>query len=479
MKTLTRPLMLGLLVVIVLTAVVSTLASWRAARVEVDELLDAELSQSVRGLLVLAEGLLRDAPDTAQPRVLPAWQGAMDQFGAAAAGARGHAYERLRLFYLWRGPHLLMHSQDAPELAADAATAGFGEVHLRGGQWRSFRLDGPAGLRVLGMEPLSVRAHISTEIARSMLWPLLLEIPLVGLMIWGIVRSGSSLLRRIAREVSAQAGDRMQAIDRNRVPVEIHGLVDAINDLLGRADELLRRERRFIDEAAHELRTPVAALRLYLSNMVEADDDHARAHALAQIQRGQARLERSVAQLLALSRLGPGAPSPLSEHIDLARHLPYWLAECIDAGLASDDEIELIAEPGCAIWADREQAQVLLRNLVDNALRHGGRPAKVRIELVQRADEVCLSVEDEGPGLSPDEHSRVLDPFYRLAGTQGDGSGLGLSIVARILELSQGTLCLDSGSTGRGLRVEITWPAIRDQSPPRPVGAPPEGPGAR
>ncbi|WP_276607889.1 histidine kinase dimerization/phospho-acceptor domain-containing protein, partial [Vogesella mureinivorans] len=123
---------------------------------------------------------------------------------------------------------------------------------------------------------------------------------------WAAVRMGSRSLRRIARAVSAQAGDRLQPIERTRVPVEIHGLVDAINDLLGRVDETLRRERRFIDEAAHELRTPVAGLRLHLSNLVEAEDDAARARALAQIQRGQARLERGVAQLLTLSRLGPG-----------------------------------------------------------------------------------------------------------------------------------------------------------------------------
>jgi two-component system sensor histidine kinase QseC len=274
-----------------------------------------------------------------------------------------------------------------------------------------------------------------------------------------VVRTGSRSLRRIARAVSAQAGDQLQPIERTRVPVEIHGLVDAINDLLGRVDETLRRERRFIDEAAHELRTPVAGMRLHLSNLIEAEDATARARALAQIQRGQARLERGVAQLLTLSRLGPGAPLPQPRRVDLAARLPGWLAEWIDAGLANDDELELIAEPGCAIGIDPEQLQVLLRNLVDNALRHGGRPAQVRIEVGRHANEVRLAVEDAGPGLPPDERARVLDPFYRPPGTQADGSGLGLSIVARVVELSGGQLSLGAGREGRGLRVEIAWPA--------------------
>ncbi len=459
MRTLWKPLLVGLLLATTLAGALSTWVSWRAARVEVDELLDAELSQSVRALAVLAEGLLGDDSLDAQPRELPAWQGAMEQLGAAATGARGHAYERLRRYYLWRGERLLLRSQDAPALDREAAIEGFGEVVEGDAVWRSFRLDGPDGLRALGLEPLQVRAHISVEIARGMAWPLLLELPLLGLLIWAAVRMGSRSLRRIARAVSAQAGDRLQPIERTRVPVEIHGLVDAINDLLGRVDETLRRERRFIDEAAHELRTPVAGMRLHLSNLIEAEDDAGRTRALAQIQRAQARLERGVAQLLTLSRLGPGAPAPRSQRVDLSAQLPGWLAEWIDAGLANDDELELVAEPGCAIDIDPDQLQLLLRNLVDNALRHGGRPAQVRIEVVRSANEVRLAVEDAGPGLPPDERARVLDPFYRPPGTRADGSGLGLSIVARVVELSGGQLSLGAGREGHGLRVEIAWPS--------------------
>lgn len=460
MKTLWKPLLFGLLLATAVAGALSTWVSWRAARVEVDELLDAELAQSVRGLAVLAEGLLQDRGEPAEPRVLPAWQGAMEQLGAAATGARGHAYERLRGYYLWRDGRLLLRSQDAPELVSDAAIEGFGEVRESGRVWRSFRLDGPGGLRVLGMEPLHVRAHISAEIARGMFWPLLLELPLMGLLIWAVVRMGSRSLRRIARAVSAQAGDHLQPIERARVPVEIHGLVDAINDLLGRVDETLRRERRFIDEAAHELRTPVAGLRLHLSNWIEAEDDAGRVRALAQIQRGQARLERGVAQLLTLSRLGPGAPLPQRQRVDLSAQMPGWLAEWIDAGLASDDELELVASAECVVEMDPDQLQVLLRNLVDNALRHGGRPAQVRIEVIRIANEVRLAVEDAGPGLPPDERARVLDPFYRPPGTQADGSGLGLSIVARVVELSGGQLSLGAGREGHGLRVEIAWPGV-------------------
>jgi two-component system sensor histidine kinase QseC len=459
MRTLWKPLLVGLLLATTAAGALSTWVSWRAARVEVDELLDAELSQSVRGLAVLAQGLLQGSGERAPLQELPAWQGAMEQLGAAATGARGHAYERLRRYYLWRGERLLLRSQEAPALDRDSAIEGFSEVREGDAVWRSFRLDGPDGLRVLGLEPLEVRGHISTEIARGMAWPLLLELPVLGLLIWAAVRMGSRSLRRIARAVSAQAGDHLQPIERSRVPVEIHGLVDAINDLLGRVDETLRRERRFIDEAAHELRTPVAGLRLHLSNLVEAEDEDARARALTQIQRGQARLERGVAQLLTLSRLGPGAPAPRSQRVDLSAQLPGWLAEWIDAGLANDDELELVAAAGCVIEIDPDQLQLLLRNLVDNALRHGGRPAQVRIELARSANEVRLAVEDAGPGLPPDERARVLDPFYRPPGTRADGSGLGLSIVARVVELSGAHLSLGAGREGHGLRVEIAWPA--------------------
>lgn len=460
MRSLSRPLLIGLLLVTLATGALSAWASWHAARTEADELLDAQLAHSARSLQVLMGGLLPAAPDaSAAARSVPVWDGEMRELGAAPAGARGHAYERQLVFVVWRDDALLLRSENAPALSPGAVGEGFGAVLIDGAEWRTFCLHAADGLRYLAAEPIALRHHIASRIARGVLWPLLLELPLLALLIWLVVRAGSRSLRRIARAVSAQAGDALAPIERDQVPAEIHGLVDAINGLLGRVDETLRRERRFIDEAAHELRTPIAGLRLHLSNLAAADDEASRRRALAQAERGLGRLQRAVEQLLTLSRLGAAAPPPRSQRVDLSAQLPSWLAEWIDAGLAHDDELELVAAPGCAVDADPEQLQVLLRNLVDNALRHSGRPAQVRIEVVRKANEVQLAVEDAGPGLAPDERARVLDPFYRLPGTRGDGSGLGLSIVARIVELSDGRLSLGAGREGQGLRVEIAWPA--------------------
>lgn len=460
MRTLARPLLLGLLLVTAGTAAVSTWVSWHAARTEVDELLDAELAQSVRELQVLMGVLAEVIEDAdANPHELPVWQGPMEAIGAASAGAAGHAYERERVLYGWLGDRLLLHSQDAPTLASLQVSPGFGELMLDGQRWRSFRIDAGNGAALIGLEPLQLRTHVTAQIARSVLWPLLIELPLLALLIWAVVLAGSRSLRRIARAVSSQAGDALQPIDRARIPLEVHGLVDAIDALLSRVDVTLRRERRFIDEAAHELRTPVAALRLHLSNLEDAEDAQARGRSLAQVRRAQTRLERSVGQLLDLSRLGPGAPAPRHSRVDLSACLPDWLAEWIDAGLAADDELELRAASGCVVKADPVQLQLLLRNLVDNALRHGGRPAQVRIEVSHRSGGgVRLTVDDAGPGLSEEEHGRVLDPFYRPLGTRADGSGLGLSIVARVASLANAELSFGQSPLG-GLRVALVFPA--------------------
>lgn len=460
MRTLSRPLLLGLLLVAVMTGLLSAWASWRAARTEVDELLDGDLATSVRGLEVLSRSQLH-GPGAALdlPHELPVWQGEMGALGAAPEGAGGHAYERHRLFHVWRGDVLLLHTAGAPQLDPARVGEGFQWIEFEGSTWRSFSLRGRDGLRYVGLEPLALREHITARIANGLLWPLLLELPLLALLIWVVVRAGSRSLRRVARAVSSQASDRLQPIERARVPAEIHGLVDAINGLLARTEETLRRERRFIDEAAHELRTPVAALRLHLSNLVGAEDEFGRTHALGQLQRSQARLERSVAQLLTLSRLGPDAPVAADALTDLSALLPGWLAEWIDAGLAGDDELELQAAPGLRVRADSDAVATVLRNLVDNALRHGGRPARVRIEAWAEGSAVFLAVEDSGPGLDPEERERVLDPFYRPPGTRAEGSGLGLSIVARIAQLAGGEVRLLEGRDGRGLRVEVRFPA--------------------
>jgi two-component system sensor histidine kinase QseC len=464
LRTLSRPLLLGLLLVAVVTGSLSAFGTWRAARIEVDELLDAELAQTARSLQVLAAPLLEAAAERsmqalAPPREVPVWEGEMLELGAAPTGADGHAYERQRALLVVRGTQLLLRTVNAPSPAVTLPATGFSEFDFDGQRWRSFRLDTGDGLSYLAMEPLSLRAHIAGQIARGLLWPLLLELPLLALLIWLIVRLGSRSLRRVAQAVSEQAGHRLQPIERSRVPVEIHGLVDAINGLIGRTEETLRRERRFLDEAAHELRTPVAALRLQLSNLREARGDIERARAHQQLDCAQARLERSVAQLLALGRLGPEAPTPQLQRIDLSTQLPVWLAEWIDSAAVAEDEVELLAEPGLGVLADAQQLPQLLRNLVDNALRHGGRPAQLRVELFRHQGRVVLAVDDLGPGLAPAERERVLDPFYRAPGSRAEGSGLGLSIVARIAELCGAGLQLLPGSRGRGLRVEVIFPA--------------------
>lgn len=462
MRSLSRPLLLGLLLVAVVTGSLSAFGTWRAARTEVDELLDAELAQSARSLQVLAAPLLEAAAERsmqalASPREVPVWEGEMLELGAAPTGADGHAYERQRALLVVHGAQQLLRTVNAPSPAATLPATGFSEFDFDGQRWRSFRLETDDGLGYLAMEPLGLRAHIAGQIARGLLWPLLLELPLLALLIFLIVRTGSRSLRKVAKAVSEQAGHRLQPIERSRVPVEIHGLIDAINGLIGRIEETLRRERRFLDEAAHELRTPVAALRLQLSNLRQAASADERAQTHRQLDRAQARLERNVAQLLALGRLGPEAPPPALERLNLSAHLPAWLAEWIDSGEASEDELELEAAPGLHVHADPTQLQVLLRNLIDNALRHGGRPAQVRIELTQRAQQIVLAVDDLGPGLAPAESTRVLDPFYRAPGSRADGSGLGLSIVARIAELCGADLQLRPGARGAGLRVELSF----------------------
>jgi two-component system sensor histidine kinase QseC len=460
MRSLSRPLLIGLLLVTLATGALSAWASWQAARTEADELLDAQLAHSARSLQVLVGGLLPTTPDaSAAARSVPVWDGEMRELGAAPVGARGHAYERQLVFLVWREEALLLRSENAPALSPAEVGEGFGAVLIDGAEWRTFCLHAADGLRYLAAEPIALRHHIASRIARGMLWPLLLELPLLALLIWLVVRAGSRSLRRIARAVSAQAGDALAPIERDRVPAEIHGLVDAINGLLGRVDETLRRERRFIDEAAHELRTPIAGLRLHLSNLAAADDEASRRRALAQAERGLGRLQRAVEQLLTLSRLGAAAPPPALEPVDLDRLLQQLLAEWVDGGLLAEDAVELVAAPDLRVNADAAQLGILLRNLVDNAVRHGGTPAQLRIELQAEGAEVLLAVEDQGPGIEPAERARVLDSFYRVPGSRAEGSGLGLAIVARITDLSGGRLQLGAGRDGRGLRVELRLPA--------------------
>jgi two-component system sensor histidine kinase QseC len=254
--------------------------------------------------------------------------------------------------------------------------------------------------------------------------------------------------------VGRRRPESLAALDA-RAPREVVPLIDQLNRLFTRIAQSLERERRFTADAAHELRTPVAAIKAQAQVARLAAAEAPRDHALTQVVAAADRAGRLVEQLLQLSRLESGAPPAftLCALRPLAREV---LAEMAPAAIARHVALELDDGPEVAVAGVPELLGALLRNLVDNGLRHGATRVRVRVEAA--AGGAAVAVTDDGPGIPAAEREAVLRRFHRLPGAGEGGSGLGLSIAQRTVEIHGGRLALADGDGGRGLRVAVELP---------------------
>ncbi len=409
---------------------------------EVDELFDAQLAQSAQVLLALGS---HDADDIKE------LEDDLDR------------HQRKLMFQIWdRHGRLLLRSPNAPNTPLTDqdgfSDAGGPQGHWRYfGQWSRQRHD---PVRVLVAESHEVRDELIAHIVMRMLAPGIVGLILLGFWVWIAIRRGLLPLDTVTRQVGDCAPERLHAVVPESAPEEIRPLVEALNDLFLRVERAIDNERRFTADAAHELRTPLAALAAQIQVAARARNDAERNHALEFLTTGMARTSRLVDQLLTLARLEPELAAAPAVGVGLDSLAQEVCADHGPQALAKDIALELDAEP-VTIAADEDLLRILLRNLIDNAIRYtpaGGRVAvTVAVAGAGASGKARLTVSDSGPGIPPAERSRVFERFARLAGQETDGSGLGRSIVRRIAELHGATVTLDTGINGQGLAVVVTF----------------------
>jgi two-component system sensor histidine kinase QseC len=273
-----------------------------------------------------------------------------------------------------------------------------------------------------------------------------------------VVTWATSSLMRASREIEEREPGRLTPISVDRSPREIQGIVKAVNGLLLRLSETLARERRFTADAAHELRTPVAALKVHAHNLRGARSELERVDSQRQLDASVQRVERLVDQLLTLSRMEPGTRSTLPVRLDLRELASNQLSDHQRIAAARGIELELDAD-GVAINADRNAIDAMLRNLIDNAIRYSPHGGRVRVGIRQGGDQAFVLVEDSGPGIPVESRQKVFERFHRELGNDVEGSGLGLSIVAQVLESHRGTIELGESDDLGGLKATVTLPA--------------------
>ena len=450
-----------LILVAAATLLLGVTAAWvrASAHREVDQLFDAQLVETARSMLAQYAHDYDELDDAGRAEKRrhtdkhgPREQDDEDENRHAPAAP----YEQeLQLLVRDPGGAVLYATPGAPAADWGPPEAGFQDTGASA--WRVYSLaSGREGLWVTVGQRHAARARLASAIASRLLLPLFVLVPAMALLIWFGLGAGLRPLRALASSVALRTPDRLAPID-TVVPSEVRPLVEELNGLLARLQSALAAERRFTADAAHELRTPLAALKTHAQVGLAAAGDEERRRALTNVSLGADRAAHLVEQLLTLARLEPGLESRPAQRVDLRALAAQAVGE--EAARAADADVGLAPGSPVASVGDPVLLGVMLRNLIDNAVRYGGRAGKVDVAVREADREAILEVADSGPGIPPPERSRVFDRFHRGLGQDAPGSGLGLSIVRRIVELHGGSIELGEGSGGRGLLVRVRLPA--------------------
>lgn len=410
----------------------------RETRSELQELLDAHLAQSASLL-------------TAQ---VGHEVGEIEQEHTESL----HKYASNVAFQIWaRGDVLLLHSAGAPTKRLSVSEAGFADEVLKGRAWRVFSVwdDRHEYLIQVG-EAAAAREHLALEILEKLVLPLLVSLPLLGLLIWFAVGASLKPIGRISNALAMRDPHYLAPIE-GEAPAEIAPMVERLNNLLGRVRASLDSERRFTSDAAHELRTPLAGLKTQLQVAQGAVDESGRKRAMDNAVLATDRATRLVEQLLMLARLEHDAWRSQAETVNLHQAAAQVLAEAAPAAAEKHIRLSLSGSQETHVQGHAGLLAVLLRNLLDNALRYSPADTEIEVGVSETAQGAVIEVQDQGPGIPPTEREQVLQRFHRLAGESSSGSGLGLSIVARIAQLHQAKLELLEGLSGKGLRVVVRF----------------------
>jgi two-component system OmpR family sensor kinase/two-component system sensor histidine kinase QseC len=427
-------LLIALLAVVVVISVLAGLLTYRRVLAETSTLFDYQLRQmalSLSSQIAMAPRL--ELPPDQSDFVIQIW----DVYGA-------------RVYFSRPGLPLI-----------NATALGYADVRAGGQSWRTYGLQTLQGVIQIA-QPERVRESLARGAALRVVIPLLLLLPLLGAAVVGVVGSGLRPLRRVAGEVQRRDVHSLAPIAAARLPQEISPLVNELNRLLKRLDEAFQTQRAFVADAAHELRSPLTALSLELQLLDRAPDQQARDEALANLKAAAARAIHLVEQLLTLARNEPREPVGGLAEVPLEQPVADGVADA--HALAAARRVELSLEADSAtVRGDREALRILVRNLVDNAVRYspeGGR-VRVRARGGSRAgghiEPALIEVADSGPGVAAPDRERVFDRFHRRAGSPEGGSGLGLAIVKAIADRHGAKVRLGD-APGGGLLVTVLFP---------------------
>jgi len=456
--SISRRLLLMLIGGVSLLWLVAGLFTYQLTREQVNRLYDQDMIDFGQAALSLVD--IADAID-------PQSSDAMEILARSRKAIEGLPLLRREAtlgYAIWyRGQPLL--ATHKPPAGIEAQPPGFSDLLSGDVNWRVLQMATPGAdeVRIWVFENLHYRHKTLHLLLFSALFPLLLALPLIGVLVWFGVRQGLAPLRGLTDQIHQRSAHSLHPLALSRAPVEVHSLVNELNLLLERLSSAMEAERRLTSDAAHEIRTPLASLRTHAQVALRSSDPAAHAHGLQQVSRSVERISALMEQILLLARLDAEELHEIFALVDLRLLAEDTIADL--APQAIDKRIDLTLDSqdatlqGVAAWLG-----LMLTNLVGNALRYTPEGGRVSVTLENSADRLTLWVRDNGPGVAPAERAAIFTRFYRSPSVaSSSGSGLGLPIVKRIVEIHRGRISLHEGLEGAGLGVCVELPTTNGQ----------------
>lgn len=483
--------------------------NYRVTRDEVAALFDAELAQSGKVLLAFLDGLPQDS--ALEERLKLVQSGALGQdydrkiayqlksenegllLRSKAAqsfsvlginepatkdplwdvfddllqtDAFGHKYERKIAFQLWSKENgLLLRSESAPKFSLSSSIRGFSVATIDDHLWHVFSITNATGEYVIHVgQKEEIRGQLTDDISSQLVTQFLIGMPLLGIVIWIIVGYALKPLSRLERALSKREASYLKPIYTTKLPQEVVPVVNEINNLFSQLEQAFEHERRFTADASHELRTPLAGLLTQSQVALRTTDEAVRKQALLRISQAVHRMTYMVQQLLTFSRIESGKEYLVKELTYMNREVIQVIAELEPVAHKKRIQMEFVEENALPILANMQLITILVRNIIDNAIKYTPAGGNIVIYLEVIEKQLQFRVEDSGPGIPPDQYENSLKRFHRCVETAqtAQGSGLGFSIVERITMMYGAELALGVSQFG-GLKVTVIFPVPKKQ----------------
>lgn len=429
-------LLFFLLAAIVIGALVQGAIAYRSTLAQADDIFDSLLQRTALSLGT-GDGLLST--------------------GVSHARGAGSPVADDLIIQIWTPDGVRVFNSRSRRPLPDQIVLGFSDAKMEGSTYRVYSLATPFQVIQVAQD-MNVRTSMARALALRTIAPIAAAAPLLMLIVWCVVSWSLRPVKRARTQVAARQPEDLSPISVQGLPDEIRPLMQELNLLLERMRGAFAQQKQFVGDAAHELRSPLTALRLQLQALQRAGDADTRRLAEQRLAAGIDRATRLVEQLLSMARHESAAGQAPSEAVDLADVLRQALSETLPQANAKSISIDLDGAPQAWVQGQRDALALLVRNLLDNAVKYTPAGKRIHLHLQQADHEAALLIDDEGPGIAREERERVFDRFYRVEGNAQHGSGLGLAIARAIAERHGASIELLDTPTGEGLRVKVVFP---------------------